>query len=83
MHTTQLWAMAHLTCYHCRITCVSRITNSNLYRWSHPRTIALVAGVAFNATTSTEYFQTHFGANVLSSLAGQGIDADSNPRVIP
>ena len=52
MHTTQLWAMAHLTCYHCHITCcVSRITNSNSYRWSHPRTMPLVAGVAFNATT--------------------------------
>ena len=43
--------MAHLTCYHCHITCVSRITNSNLYRWSRPRTMPVVAGVAFNATT--------------------------------
>ncbi|KMA34599.1 hypothetical protein SM51_05654, partial [Klebsiella pneumoniae] len=22
MHTAPYWAMAHLTCYHCRITCV-------------------------------------------------------------
>ena len=44
MHTTRLWAMAHLTCYHCHITCVSRITNSNSYRWSHPRTVSAVAG---------------------------------------
>ncbi|KLY39477.1 hypothetical protein SK94_05639, partial [Klebsiella pneumoniae] len=21
MHTAPYWAMAHLTCYHCRITC--------------------------------------------------------------
>ena len=42
--------MARLTCYHCHITCCSH-HESSFYRWSHPRTIALVAGVAFNATT--------------------------------
>ena len=60
MHTTRLWAMAHLTCYHCHITCVSRITNSNSYRWSHPRTVSAVAGVAFNATTSNRLAPNSF-----------------------
>ncbi len=42
--------MARLTCYHCHITCCSH-HESSFCRWSHPRTMPVVAGVTFNATT--------------------------------
>ncbi len=78
--------MAHLTCYHCHITCVSRITNSNLYRWSRPRTIALVAGVAFNATTpdriTLKPFSDKFPLRPCGTRAGGQFESQSYPLSI-
>lgn len=86
MHTTRLWAMAHLTCYHCHITCVSRITNSNLYRWSRPRTMPVVAGVAFNATTSDRIllnpFRSKCALKPCGTRAGGQFESQSYPLSI-
>ena len=86
MRTTRLWAMAHLTCYHCHITCVSRITNSNLYRWSRPRTMPVVAGVAFNATTSDRIllnpFRSKCALKPCGTRAGGQFESQSYPLSI-
>lgn len=78
--------MAHLTCYHCHITCVSRITNSNLYRWSRPRTMPVVAGVAFNATTSDRIllnpFRSKCALKPCGTRAGGQFESQSYPLSI-
>ena len=58
MHTAPYWAMAHLTCYHCRITCVV-CRKIEFLQVVTPRTIAL-AGVAFNATTPNRVLPNPF-----------------------
>ncbi|MCZ7304881.1 hypothetical protein, partial [Salmonella enterica] len=56
MHTTRLWAMAHLTCYHCHITCVV-VSPIRIPTGGHtPELLAQLRGSLLMRPLSTEYF---------------------------
>ena len=56
MHTAPYWAMAHLTCYHCRITCVV-CRKIEFLQVVTPRTVPSLRGSLLTRPLQTEYFK--------------------------